>query len=327
MSQFYDRLSSVIGMMAAIFTVTWMQKNNELLAMMAAGISTQRVIRPVWISAIIVSGIAVANQELVMPEVADELQMDHADDGKAMVEKIYIRYDSNGIILHGKKADRQTKTVLSFNATIPPEIFGETWEIEAKQAVFIPREDPQAPLKGGWVLRGARLKRSADGPKDLKNELIIPLVSTAGFPPPLGAAADLTGESYFLRTDLTFDALTRKRTWYQFAPTWEMIRGLNDPANEPEKMEIAVFLHARILRPALSLTLLFLSLPVVLSGFGRNMFINLGLSLGICAAFYSVCFMAQYLADSGVLSPELATWIPLIGFGSFAVARWDKIRT
>src|SRR5689334_6953049 len=55
MSQYYDRLCGVIGMMAAIFTVTWMQKNNELLAMMAAGISTHRVIRPVWISSIIVS--------------------------------------------------------------------------------------------------------------------------------------------------------------------------------------------------------------------------------------------------------------------------------
>ena len=40
MTQFYDRLSGVICMMAAIFTVTWMQKNNELLAMLAAGIST-----------------------------------------------------------------------------------------------------------------------------------------------------------------------------------------------------------------------------------------------------------------------------------------------
>ncbi len=40
MSQFYDRLCGVIGMMAAIFTVTWMQKNNELLAMLAAGVST-----------------------------------------------------------------------------------------------------------------------------------------------------------------------------------------------------------------------------------------------------------------------------------------------
>src|SRR5437879_5773282 len=54
MTEMYDRLCGVIGMMAAIFTVTWMQKNNELLAMLAAGVSTQRVIRPVIYSTIIV---------------------------------------------------------------------------------------------------------------------------------------------------------------------------------------------------------------------------------------------------------------------------------
>ena len=63
MTEFYDRLCGVISMMAAIFTVTWMQKNNELLAMLAAGISTHRVIRPVLVSAVLVSGLAVANQE------------------------------------------------------------------------------------------------------------------------------------------------------------------------------------------------------------------------------------------------------------------------
>src|SRR5271169_2556777 len=54
MSQFYDRLCGVIGMMAAIFTVTWMQKNNELLAMLAAGVSTHRAIRPVLVASVIV---------------------------------------------------------------------------------------------------------------------------------------------------------------------------------------------------------------------------------------------------------------------------------
>ena len=39
MTEMYDRLCGVIGMMAAIFTVTWMQRDNELLAMLAAGIS------------------------------------------------------------------------------------------------------------------------------------------------------------------------------------------------------------------------------------------------------------------------------------------------
>src|SRR3954466_14310691 len=92
MSQFYDRLCGVISMMAAIFTVTWMQRNNELLAMLAAGVSTQRVIRPVLISAILVSSLAVVNQEFIMPEIAEELQKSHDDDGQRTV-LVYSRSD------------------------------------------------------------------------------------------------------------------------------------------------------------------------------------------------------------------------------------------
>ena len=64
---YFDLLGSVISMMAAIFTVTWMQRNNEHLAMLAAGISTHRAIRPVLISAVIVSALSVINQEVDHP--------------------------------------------------------------------------------------------------------------------------------------------------------------------------------------------------------------------------------------------------------------------
>src|SRR3954453_10167537 len=101
MSQFYDRLCGVIVMMAAIFTVTWMQKNNELIAMLSAGVSTQRVIRPVLISAVIVSLFAVANQELLIPALARELLLDHRDDGTGKV-KVVSRYDANKILIHGQ---------------------------------------------------------------------------------------------------------------------------------------------------------------------------------------------------------------------------------
>src|SRR5690348_4478915 len=94
MTQFYDRLCGVIGMMAAIFTVTWMQKNNELLAMLAAGLSTQRVIRPVINSAILVSGLAVANQEWVLPQIGEELQRAPDDDGKHQI-MVNSKLDSN----------------------------------------------------------------------------------------------------------------------------------------------------------------------------------------------------------------------------------------
>jgi lipopolysaccharide export system permease protein len=325
MSQFYDRLCGVIGMMAAIFTVTWMQKNNELLAMLAAGISTQRIIRPVWISALLVSGLAVINQEFIIPPLGEELQKSHDDDG---LRKVFVtsRYDSNGILLHGREADRNAKTIMQFNATLPVSILGTIRELDAKQARYIPETALRCPMRGGWLLRGATLTPPVDD-EQLKGSVLVRLESAQGFPPPVGDRTDLGGETYFLTSDLKFESVTRTRQWYAYAPTWELIRGLYDPVNEPEKQEIAVFLHGRILRPLVSLNLLLLSLPLVLGGYGRNMFINLGLSLGTSALFYGVNFMCQYLGNNGHITPELAAWAPLMGFGSLAVARWGNIRT
>lgn len=325
MSEFYDRLCGVIGMMAAIFTVTWMQRNNELLAMLAAGISTQRVIRPVLVSAVLVSGLAVVNQELVMPELADELQKSHDDDGSMKV-RVSGRYDANGIYIHGNEADRRAQTVLSFNATIPVEVFGSLRELEARQARYIPESATNCPKRGGWLLRGVHLKLPFDD-EQLAQGTVEKLKSDKGFPPPVGDLANLGGETYFLHSTLTFQAVTRKRNWYQYAPTHELIRGLSDPANESEKQDIAVFLHNRLMRPGLALTLLFLSLPQVLGGYGRNMFVNLGLSLGTAALFYGVGFVSQFLGSHAVIRPELSAWAPLIGFGTLAVIRWDAIRT
>ena len=84
----------------------------------------------------------------------------------------------------------------------------------------------------------------------------------------------------------------------------------------------------RLLRPFLSLCLLFMTLPLVLGGYGRNMFINLGLALGNSALFYGVVMICQYLVGpSGMLPQSLAAWMPLFIFALLATLRWDRIRT
>ncbi len=324
LSLFYDQLCGIISMMAAIFTVTWMQKNNELIAMLSAGISTYRVIRPVWISAALVCGLAVANQELILPEIAEDLQKAHGDDGRRKVQ-VYSNWDSNGIGISGKSADRASRTILNFNATLPVRILGVIRELHAEQARYIGPDNAKAPLKGGWLLRGARIFPGSDEP--LQTDLLVRLGDLKGFPPPIGDRDDLEGETYFLKSDLTFQAVSRSRQWYQFASTMDLMQSLSDPASSSERMEIAVFLHGRILRSFLSLTLMFLGLPIVLGGVGGNMFINLALSLGLSGVFYAVAFTSQYLGTNDILSPELAAWVPLIGFGTLAVSRWDSIKT
>jgi lipopolysaccharide export system permease protein len=328
-SLFFDYLCGVIGMMAAIFTVTWMQKNNELLAMLAAGISTHRVIRPVLISALLISSLAVFNQEVIMPRYAEELQKPPDDDGLQLV-KVHARTDSNGIFINGGLAERATRSVTSFNATIPVRVGGELIELWAREAQYFPAQDRNLPHSGGWILWGTKfLAEPSTKSLDVLTKGVLTLVEDpSAYPAPKEKLAAKPGLAvYFLKTDMTFTALTRTRQWYHFAPTIELIRGLSDPSNLAERSEMEIFLHSRLIRPLLSFNLMILSLPLVLGGAGRNMFVNLGMSLGTSGIFYSFNFMSQYLGGHQLYPPEMAAWLPLIVFGTIAVARWDTIRT
>lgn len=322
-SRFYDELCGVISMMAAIFTVTWLQKNNELLAMLAAGVSTQRVIRPVLISAVLVQGIAVANQELVIPRIAEELQRPPDIQASDKITKLYQCTDINGIVLHGNSGYADKRVIEKFDATLPASRFGTLLSLQAERGRHIPENAPRGPLRGGWLLQGARIS-----PPRAKwaSSLLIPLTpdQVAAFPQ---AGAPIPGPSYFLRSDVTFTELARSRQWYYYASTAELLRMIAKPIGKTERTEYTVYLHARILRPLASLTLMFLSLPLVLGGTGRNMFLNLGLSLATSGIFYASAFLVQYLAKNEVVTPELAAWLPLITFGTLAVSRWDRIRS
>jgi lipopolysaccharide export system permease protein len=383
-SEFFDRLCGVIGMMAAIFTVTWMQRNNEQLAMLAAGISTHRAIVPVLVASVIVSLIAVANQEVVMPHFGEELARRHDDDGLQQVNLVATRYDARGIMMHGKAADRATRTVMRYYATIPRPVLGKIHEIIGTQACYIPPHHPTAPLKGGWLIREATINPPLDGEEFQDSGAILTRVDDLdGFPPPLVASAkadkpgapdaaapeapapnsltphseiaylasaaplpfavdlglwkahvlldrrlDLVRGTYFLRSALTFQAMTRKSNWYQFATTPDLLQSLTDPSLEgTQALDVAIFLHGRLLRPILSMALLFMSLPLVLGGYGRNMFINLGFALGNSALFYGALIFAQYLGSFAIISAPLTAWAPLMGFGMIATLRWGQIRT
>src|SRR5947209_15304321 len=48
--QIFDRLCEAILVLAATFTVAWMRRNNEQIPLLASGVSTQRIVRPILFS-------------------------------------------------------------------------------------------------------------------------------------------------------------------------------------------------------------------------------------------------------------------------------------
>jgi lipopolysaccharide export system permease protein len=329
-AEYFDRLGGVISMMAAIFTVTWMQRANEQLAMLAAGVSTHRIIRPVVVCSILVSFLSIANQELIIPRYAEELQKSHADDGTSTIAVLSTPYDARGLMLSGKEADRAARTMLKrFNVTVPVQVFGSIREIEGRQATYIPPEASRVPLRGGWLVRGAKIQPPIPDEELAKpDSIVVKVTDQAGFPPPVGNPAELEGDAYFVRTTLSFEAMTRKTNWHQYGSMTDLVAGLVDPSTDrTEQNNIELAIHSRALRPFLALTLMFMSLPLVLGGYGRNMFINLGFALGNSAIFYGVGIFCLYLGGESVLSPALAAWLPLFVFGALATHRWGQIRT
>jgi lipopolysaccharide export system permease protein len=225
---------------------------------------------------------------------------------------------------------------------VPADRFGVMFNLRGRNARYIPMDDPLAAFRGGWLVRGGDLT-PPDAPIDGTVLLRIDpdlatLIGSAGLALPAAEAASgalpavgnvrvLADGTYFVRSNLDFQTMVQNRQWYQYATTPSLIRSLKDPTFRAEQVEIGVFLHTRNIRPLLTMTLLFLSLPLVLGGMNKNMFVNLGKSLGTSALFYLCLFITGYLGNNRMMSPEQAAWFPLIGFACLAAWRWDQIRT
>ena len=94
--------------MAATFTVAWMQRNNELLPQLSAGIPTRRVIRPVLLGAAITISLAPLNQEFVIPEVADELMTARDDPEGSKAQVLMGAFDTVRRPLEGGRGSAAT---------------------------------------------------------------------------------------------------------------------------------------------------------------------------------------------------------------------------
>lgn len=305
-TQIFDRLSEAIALLAAMFTVAWMQRNNELIPLLSAGVSTQRVVRPVLVSACGMLFIAVANQELLIPHIGYALFTEKNDpDGQKQVSCPWA-YLPNGIHIDGATATRKDKTIQNFSCTIPEGISSGVLHLCAKEARWLPKGPGH--FGGGWLM-------TETDPPELENwknvEILEPIDSG----------------KYFLRTpDYDFDALTRGKNWFIVASTYQLYEEMRRP-DSSRLSAMAVLFHMRLTRPIMGMLLVLLGLSVILRDQNRNVFISAGLCLIMCAVFFGACFACKYLGDHDFLSPALAAWLPVLFFGPLGFVLFDAVHT
>jgi lipopolysaccharide export system permease protein len=305
--------------------MAWIQRHHEMTALMAAGISRVRVATPVMAAAVTVTLLAVVNREIVIPSIKDQLAKRPSDLRGNVYQELLKQYDDATDVLicgHNLIVDQKKIELPEF---LPPNDpahaslceYGKVWTAGA--AIHQPAK---AGRPAGYLLLEVR------EPRDLAQRPSLMFDGRPVLMTPRDNPSWLKPNEAFFVSDVTIDELTPEMTMRRFASTSGLIRGL-ERRRIYFSPDVRGVIHSRVVQPFLDITLLFLGLPLVVARDNRNVFVAIGLCIGLVALFLIVSIACQQLGVNMLLRPPaLAAWAPLMIFVPAAVgmasAMWER---
>lgn len=313
----FDRTSGILAMIAAMFTVTWLQRHQELTAIMAAGISKFRAIRPILIAAVMVSFLSMLNRELVIPQVRNELTRDTKDLSGSEQRDLEPRFDGQTeIVLGGDKTVAKERRIVKPTFVLPDSLSKYGKQLVAENGYFM---EPTADHPAGYLLDKVSVPGNINKVSSFRSEGRALVVTHKD-------AAWLKPGQAFVVSNVPFELLANGSSWRRYASIGEMLRELNEPSTEPGT-DLRVAVHTRILQPFMDTTMLMLGLPLMFSRRNRNVFVAISICLLAGISFSMVTLACQSLGGLSLLRPTLAAWLPLLVFVPIAVALGHAFRT
>jgi lipopolysaccharide export system permease protein len=307
-AKIFDQLCEAIVLLAAMFTVAWMQRNNEQVPLLSAGVPTRRIVAPVLLCAFTMLGLAGLNQELLIPRIATKLVLDRDDPEGEKNLQVRGAFEPNGIHIAGDRGVRREAVVSKFACTIPESPTRNQVHLQAEEAHYVKGSGPR---QGGWEMTHTQVTG-------------VPPTEVESIPGVLDVIDD---GHYFLYTrEVDFDAVTRKVDWFQLASTWRVYEDLMRPGAS-RSPAMAVVFQMRLTRPVVGMVLVLLGLSVILRDQNRNVILSSGQCLVLCAIFFAFSYACRLMGDNEFVSPALAAWLPVVTFGPFAVVLFDAVHT
>ncbi|MEI6256789.1 MAG: LptF/LptG family permease [Planctomycetota bacterium] len=305
---FFDATSPVITLASAMFALSWLERHNELTALLAAGVTRWRIARPTLIFAAVVSLLAMANREIVLPRIRHNFTRNAQDLRGDAPHPFEARYDhETEILFRGKTAQLAICRIDTPSLLMPPSLSDYGPQIDAVEAFWKPAD---ATHPAGYLLCKVREPTDIDQLEPLK---------VAGRPIVLTRlAADwLAPGQCFVASNASFEQLIGSANWGQYSSTPELVRAIANPSLGVGA-EIPLRVHARLVAPLLDIALALLGIPLVVGPNRRGIFVAVGLCVVSALAFFLVIFGWHALAAAYVVSPSIGAWAPLLIMGPLA---------
>jgi lipopolysaccharide export LptBFGC system permease protein LptF len=314
---YFRDFAGMITVVAAAFSLGKMVRYNELIAIMASGVSLKRIIAPIVLLAIALTGLLIIDQELVIPSISNKLvRGPDALPGQESYDVWFIS-DANGSLICSRKFDVKTSTLqeplIVTRSRKPDSLLWEpTGWIEADKAAY----DFQ---NHRWLLTNGMFTP-------------IPKLETQQYDAnnrntPVYRA---TLPAYY--TDITpKDIPIRRRAEHKILLS---SRQLSQLAAEGTELKDLAFLysqkHFRITDPLMNLVMLLVCLPVLVCRDPKSMKSAVAISFAITTASLVVGFVCKVFATEelfGRVVPELWAWLPVFIFAPIAFIELDSMKT
>lgn len=303
---YYSQLGGPLMTIAAAFTVAMLLRNNELTALVAAGVPLQRLLVPLLTCSVLLVAAWVTNRELILPRLAHKVARKHDDIVGRRTHGVQCARDARNAILTADLFDPRLGRLEGVSIIEPDENHHPCNLIQADAAVY----DPDRRV---WLLeRGIRIvMRELRGLEGFGSELQREYLREYNF--------TLSPEELVLRRDAQ---------WADLLSLNQLTALLQSP-NLPNRRAVDMTRHIRLTQPLLQWILLLLAVPYFLVREPANVMAAGGKALLLTGGFYLVAFIAHgdVLAGKNETVAALISWIPILFFGPIAMVHVANVKT
>ena len=326
---YFRDFAGMITVVAASFSFGRMVRSNELVAVMASGVSLKRIIGPIVFLALLLTGVLVIDQELIIPRLADKLVRSHDDvPGQESYDVRFVG-DGNGSLICAQRFDVETsmlyKPTILLRRPVNTGIWEVTARIDAGKALYNDRtrqwdlysRDPNDPNGTEW-------NTYADDPNEgrwLPFGLLFEK-NAAGKPRAIASyASDITARDIPVMCKSEHKTLLGLKQLNELAKQGTQVRDLAQLYSQK---------HFRITDPIINLVMLMISLPLLVCRDPKSMKSAVTIAFALTGACFITTFVCKILATEFVFDkviPELWAWLPVFVFLPVAFIELDAMKT
>jgi lipopolysaccharide export system permease protein len=267
--------------------------------------------RTLLVGACIVNGLILLNQEFIIPRIAVHLQFDAGHRTDVTGEIALVRDFATDLLIQGKGLNLREQRIDDAQFVLTASKLAEKLTtISAREAI---PQDKRRHHRVGWLLKGISVPYDTLQLTEMGRKYV---------------KSGPTPDELFIRTDVGIDQLYNSESQYEYLPTWELMRRLQNPSFSNRSLRSQnLYLQSRVTKPLLNLIVVAVGVPFVVRKESTSLLTNLAMCSGVLGAMMGINEVFLYLGKANVLSPELAIWSPLILWGTAAAWFTGFVRT